>query len=144
MAASIPSYLFPRHNNLRSYNLRSRMKLLIVEDNPAMRRLLRRMLADLVDEFTECQDAGNVLRSYSLCRPDWVLMDIELTEMDGITATRRLLSAFPEAKVLVVTNYDDSTLRNASKQAGACGYVLKDDLLELRTWLSGTRGKEND
>lgn len=120
------------------------MKLLIVEDNPAMRRLLRRMLADLVDEFTECQDARNVLDPYSLCRPDWVLMDIEMTEVDGITATRRLLAEFPEAKVLVVTNYNDRALRNAAKRAGACGYVLKDDLLELRKLLSGTRGKEND
>ena len=102
-----------------------------------MRRLLRRMLADLVEEITECRDGVEVLDTYTRCQPDWVLMDIEMAEMDGLSATRQLTALFPEAKVLVVTNYDDRALRSAAQQAGACGYILKDDLLELRGLLGG-------
>lgn len=115
------------------------MKLLIVEDNPAMRRLLRRMLADLAEEVTECSDGKEVLDTYTRFQPDWVLMDIEMAEIDGICATRQLIAAFPEAKVVTVTNYDDRVLRTQAQQAGACGYVLKDDLLELRRLLEGKR-----
>ena len=111
------------------------MKLLIVEDNPAMRRLMRRMLAGLAEEITECSDGCEALDAYTRFQPDWVLMDIEMTEMDGIRATRRLIAAFPEAKVVTVTHSDDRGLRTAAQQAGACGYVLKDNLLELRGFL---------
>ena len=113
------------------------MKLLIVEDHPAMRRLLRRMLADLAEEIIECQDGCEVLETYTRCQPDWVLMDIEMKQIDGIRATRQLMTAFPDAKVVTVTNYDDRVLRTAAQQAGACGYVLKDNLLELRGLLVG-------
>jgi two-component system response regulator DegU len=115
------------------------MKLLIVDDNPAMRRLIRRMLADLAEEITECRDGCEVLDTYTRCQPDWVLMDIEMNEMDGVRATRQLTAMFPEAKVVVVTQHDDGVLRSAAQQAGACGYVLKDDLFELRGLLGGKR-----
>ena len=95
------------------------------------------MLADLAEEITECSDGGEVLDTYTRFQPDWVLMDIEMAEVDGIRATRQLTAAFLEAKVVTVTNYDDRVLRTRAQQAGACGYILKDDLLELRSLLGG-------
>jgi CheY-like chemotaxis protein len=115
------------------------MKLLIVDDNPAMRRLMRRLLADLTEEITECRDGDAVLEAYTRLRPDWVLMDFEMAALDGITATQQLIAAFPDAKVVTVTNYDDLVLRTRAQQAGACGYVLKDDLSELRGLLEGKK-----
>lgn len=52
--------------------------------------------------------------------------------MDGITATRRIVQTFPTARIVIVTHYDDVRLRNAAREAGACGYVLKDNLIEVR------------
>ncbi len=117
------------------------MKLLVVEDNPAMRRLIRRLLADLAEEIAECADGAEVLPIYTRFQPDWVFMDIEMKEMDGIEATQQLTAAFPEAKVVTVTNFDNQALRTAAQQAGACGYVLKDNLLDLRTLLAGKAEK---
>ncbi|MBX3277332.1 MAG: response regulator transcription factor [Acidobacteria bacterium] len=111
------------------------MKLLIVEDNAPMRQVTRRMVADLAECISEASDGDEVLRIYAEERPDWVLMDIEMARMNGIAATRQLLEAFPEARVVIVTNYNDEPLREAARRAGACGYVLKENLIDVRRLL---------
>src|SRR5215470_17985253 len=107
------------------------MKVLIAEDNPSMRRMIRRAVAGVADEISECNDGAAACSLYGELRPDWVLMDIELGQVNGITATRRIKAEYPEARVVIVTSYDDEQLRGAAKVAGACGYVLKEDLLAL-------------
>ena len=108
------------------------MNILIVDDSPRMRRTIRSLLAGLIHEVFECEDGSEVLAAYQAHRPDWVLMDIGLKEVDGIVATRALKAAFPEAKVVMVTDYDDARLREAAHHAGACAYVLKEDLFKVR------------
>ena len=112
------------------------MKVLIVEDNPSMRRVIRRTVAGVADEISECDDGAAACSLYGELRPDWVLMDIELGKVNGITATRRIKAEYPEARVVVVTNYNDEQLRETAKGAGACGYVLKEDLSVLRLILT--------
>jgi DNA-binding NarL/FixJ family response regulator len=63
-------------------------------------------------------------------------MDISMVTMDGMTATRRILQMFPAARIVIVTQYDDARLRSAARQAGACGYVLKNNLLDVRRFLA--------
>ena len=111
------------------------MKVLIVEDNPAMRRVIRRTVAEVADEISECSDGAAACSLYDEVRPDWVLMDIEMGEVNGLLATRRITAAYPEARIVIVTNHNDQWIREAARQAGACGYVLKEDLLALRQML---------
>ena len=59
-----------------------------------------------------------------------------MKSVDGLTATRCLLKRWPQAQVVIVTSYDDDLLREEARQAGACGYVLKENLLEVRQLLS--------
>lgn len=108
------------------------MTLLIVDDNAAVRRMIRRVVVDLVEDIRECADGGEALAAYRRVRPDVVLMDVEMTGVDGITATRQILSAYPDARVIIVTGHGDEQLRAAAREAGARGYVLKENLLELR------------
>ncbi|HUR36068.1 MAG TPA: response regulator, partial [Vicinamibacterales bacterium] len=68
-------------------------------------------------------------------RPDWVLMDLRMARMGGLEATRRLVAADGTARVLIVTDYDDVHWRAAASDAGACGYVLKENLLDIRRML---------
>ena len=112
------------------------MTLLIVEDNPLMRRLIASLLRDLAPIIYECSDGAEALAAYREHRPDWVLMDIEMERVDGLEATREIIAAFPEARILIVTNYDDEELREAAREAGACDYVLKDQLLDVRRMLT--------
>ncbi|HJQ70777.1 MAG TPA: response regulator transcription factor [Blastocatellia bacterium] len=111
------------------------MKLLIVDDHSAMRRMIRRVVNDLVSDFEECDDGSEALAAYTRSRPDWVLMDIEMSRMDGIAATREIIAAFPAAQVVIVSKHDDEQIRKAAREAGACGYVLKDNLMAVRKLL---------
>ncbi|MGH9873342.1 MAG: response regulator transcription factor, partial [Pyrinomonadaceae bacterium] len=112
------------------------MTILIVEDNDSMRRMIKRLVGDLTEAFAECVDGAQALATYNRYRPDWVLMDIKMNEMDGLAATREIKAAFPNARIVIVTGYDDTKLRDAARSAGACAYVHKENLLELRQILS--------
>jgi len=105
---------------------------LIVEDNHEMRRVIKAIVGGLADRIEERGDGREALAAYRECRPDWVLMDIRLPGLDGIGAVRQIRSRFPEAQVVMVTQYDDEDLRRAARVAGACEYVLKDDLIFFR------------
>ncbi len=118
------------------------MNLLIVDDHQPMRRLIKSLLADLAENISECADGAEALEIYRQTRPDWVLMDIEMNTVDGLTATSRITAAFPEARVVIVTNYDNAKLRSAASAAGACGYVLKEDLSQLREVLTERRRRQ--
>jgi DNA-binding NarL/FixJ family response regulator len=111
------------------------MTALIVDDSPQFRELIRTVLAGLVDQVNECADGDEAVAAYSAERPDWVLMDLRMARMGGLEATRRLLAADRTARVLIVTDYDDEHWRAAAIGAGACGYVLKDNVLEVRRLL---------
>jgi CheY-like chemotaxis protein len=108
------------------------MKMLIVEDNPAVRRLLRSLLADLAETVYECADGVEAVALYAAHQPDWVLMDLQLQTLDGLSATRQIRARFPDARVVLVTQYDSPALRMAATQTGVVAYVTKDDLLKLR------------
>jgi len=111
------------------------ISVMIVDDNDAIRRVLRTVLAGVADPIYECRDGGEAGAVYETHRPDWVLMDVAMDPVDGITATRHIMRAFPDARVVMVTQHADLSLRRAAHEAGACGYVLKDNLLDVRRFL---------
>jgi CheY-like chemotaxis protein len=106
--------------------------VLIVEDDEAMRRALRSMVADLVSEVHECVDSEHAMAAYTEHRPDWVVLDLTTRGMGGIDATRRITEAYPEARIIVVGNYDDDDLRSAARSAGAVGYVVTENMYDVR------------
>jgi two-component system, chemotaxis family, chemotaxis protein CheY len=118
--------------------------VLIIEDSEKMRRMLRTLLADSVSPLWECRDGEEGLAAYRAHHPDFVLMDINMNAIDGLTATREIRTVDPTAKVIMVTSYDQAELREAARDAGAIGYVLKDNLLELVTILKAERYPDGD
>lgn len=110
-----------------------KISILIVDDSYEMRRAIRSFLADLADQFYECSDGSQALEAYTDRQPDWVLMDIKMKEMDGLTATAQIISSFPQAKVVIITNYEDADVQRAARRAGACAFVTKADLMPLRS-----------
>jgi DNA-binding NarL/FixJ family response regulator len=110
------------------------IRVLIVDDSQPMRELIKMTLAGIAEIVGECADGADALACYEASRPDWVLMDWEM-RTDGLTATRRIIEAHPDARILIVTQHDDAGLRDAAIEAGARGFVLKDDLLALNSLL---------
>jgi len=111
------------------------MKVLIVEDNSAMRRLLRSIVGEWAEVF-ECEDGTEALSCYERVRPEWVLMDIRLPGINGIEATRRILASYADARVVIITNFADDQMRESARLAGACAYVLKENLSVLKQILN--------
>jgi DNA-binding NarL/FixJ family response regulator len=119
------------------------LRVLIVDDSEQMRRTIKSLLCDLVEEVCEASDGSEALAACRACLPDWVLMDVRMAGQDGISATRELKSSFPDTKVLVMTSFDDPGVCEAAAAAGACAFVLKDDLLALRRILSAPHGLDD-
>lgn len=119
--------------------------LLIVDDHPVVRDGLRGMFAG-DPRFQVLGEAGNGHEALAVARavrPDVVLMDLRMPEMDGVTTIRALQQAGLAARVLVLTTYDtDSDVLPAIK-AGATGYLLKDAPREelFRAVLAAHRGE---
>ena len=107
------------------------MKLLIVDDNSSIHRVIKSIVAHLAEEIHDCTDGAAALAAYNAHHPDFVLMDIAMKEVDGITATRQIIAADPAARIIIVSSYDGADLREAAQRAGACGYILKENLLDV-------------
>ncbi len=113
------------------------MKVLIVDDNASMRRMIRGIIQPLAAEIHECEDGGEAVGLYGSVLPDWVLMDIAMKPVDGIAATRQIIEAYPQARILMVTNFNDDDLRREAQEAGASKYLVKENLLDILDILNG-------
>jgi NarL family two-component system response regulator LiaR len=103
-------------------------RVLIVDDHPLLRRGLRAVLLSFPD-FTiagEASSGEEAVRLFAKVRPDVVLMDLVLPgSMGGIEAIRAILEFAPDAKIMVVSNYEKGEQVQEAFQAGALGYQLK-------------------
>jgi CheY-like chemotaxis protein len=116
------------------------MTILIVDDNPGIRRLLCRAVAELATTVHECSDGCFALAAYIAYQPNVVLMDVRMPTLDGLAATREILQFDPSARVVIVTDYDDEQLRTAGTDAGARAYFLKQNLTELAPLVAALAG----
>lgn len=123
---------FTTHSFGPSRSLSFSMRFLIVDDNPQVRAMIRDVLAGTESSFFECSDGDEAVAGYVAHKPDWVLMDIKMTRMDGITATRAIKGLHADARIIIVTNFEDHGVRSEALRAGAEAYVLKENVTELR------------
>jgi NarL family two-component system response regulator LiaR len=104
-----------------------RIRVLIVDDHPAVRRGLAAFLL-VFDDLELVGEAAGGRAALELCattRPDVVLMDLVMPEMDGATATQAIREAHPSTRVLALTSFQEGDLVNSALRAGAIGYLLK-------------------
>jgi DNA-binding NarL/FixJ family response regulator len=104
------------------------IRVLLVDDDALVRSGLRLMLAgaDGIEVVGEADDGRGVLAAVDAHRPDVVLMDIRMPQVDGIAATRLLRGQPRPPAVLVLTTFDADELVLRALQAGAAGFLLKD------------------
>jgi DNA-binding NarL/FixJ family response regulator len=104
------------------------IRVLLVDDDPLVRSGLRMMLAGAAaaDVVGEAEDGRGVLAAVDRHRPDVVLMDIRMPQLDGIAATRLLRAQPRPPAVIVLTTFQADELVLGALQAGAAGFLLKD------------------
>lgn len=104
------------------------IRLMIVDDQKLMRQGLRTLL-ELEGGFeivAEASDGQSALGAYAELQPDVVLMDIRMPGMDGVEATRRLHENWSNARVIILTTFNDDAYVFEALRVGALGYLLKD------------------
>jgi two-component system response regulator DegU len=109
------------------------MKLMVVDDDTRIRKLIISVVSDLTTEIFECGDGREAQARYAAHHPDLVLMDLAMPGLDGIVATRLIKSFDPEARIIIVTSHDGRAMRETARTAGACAFVLKEDISTLRS-----------
>jgi DNA-binding NarL/FixJ family response regulator len=105
----------------------SNVRILIVDDKPLVRKGIR-MFLELEEGLTVCGEAADGLegikKAFDL-KPDVVLLDLSMPNLDGLDATQLIRQGSPNAEVLIVTNHESLEAARLSAQAGASGYVTK-------------------
>ena len=103
------------------------IRILIVDDHSVVREGLRALLSAVhdIEIIAEAADGMEAIAAITKWKPDVTLMDLLMPKLDGVQATRRILKAHPEAKILVLTTIPNWYKVDLCLDAGACGYVLK-------------------
>jgi len=107
------------------------MVFLIADDNVAVRTMVKWFMEGPDRSFIESANGKAAVNDYARYKPDWVIMDIEMEALDGITATRKIVKKFLDAKIIILTQYDDPHLKKAALQAGAKACLPKEDMARL-------------
>jgi DNA-binding NarL/FixJ family response regulator len=104
------------------------IRVLIVDDQALIREGLKILLEleEGIEIVGEAAEGSSGVAAYASARPDVVLMDIRMPLMDGVEATKRIRALDPDARILVLTTFDEDRLVLDAVRAGARGYLLKD------------------
>jgi DNA-binding NarL/FixJ family response regulator len=103
------------------------LRVLLVDDDELMRAGLRAVLSSdpSLEVVGEAVDGRDAVARVARLRPHVVLMDVRMPRLDGISATREILGSAPDARVLMVTTFEDDEYIFGSLSAGASGFLLK-------------------
>jgi DNA-binding NarL/FixJ family response regulator len=103
------------------------VRVLIVDDDALMRAGLRGVLSsdDGIEVVGEAGDGRDAVYRARRSAPDVVLMDVRMPDVDGITATRRVLAELPEVRVVILTTFEQDDYIFGALSAGASGFLLK-------------------
>jgi DNA-binding NarL/FixJ family response regulator len=105
------------------------IRVLVVDDHPLIRDALTELFAETpdIEVVGTCADGSEVVDAVVRTGPDVVLMDLQMPQVDGIEATRRLRNAHPGVRVVVLTGALTPATVHEARSLGVAGYLLKED-----------------
>jgi two-component system response regulator DegU len=115
-----------------------RTKIVLADDHEPFRRAFKSLFRANEAEFFECKDGHEALLLYSQHRPDWVVLDFDMSPVDGLTATEQIRGQFPEARIILITLHSGEDIQTAVRKAGAVAYIKKENLLQARDLIRST------
>ncbi len=103
------------------------IKVLIADDQELIRQSLQIVLStqEGIQVTDSAANGREVIRSVGLIRPDVILMDIRMPEMDGVQCTQRIKEMYPDIRIIILTTFDDDEYVYSALKYGASGYLLK-------------------
>jgi DNA-binding NarL/FixJ family response regulator len=106
------------------------IRVLTVDDHPVVRAGVGALIdaTDDLEVVAEGSDGAEAVLLYDQHRPDVVVMDVRMPNVDGVRATRSIIESHPDARIVVLTSYEGDADVYRALQAGARGYLLKDTL----------------
>jgi len=111
---------------------------MIVDDHAEMRTFIRSLLGGIAQEFVECGGGEAAVARFASELPDWTIMDIRMPGVNGFVATRQIKAQFPEARIVIITQHDNPKLRDLAAEAGATGFLSKEELTRLNDIITGS------
>jgi two-component system response regulator NreC len=104
-----------------------KISVLLVDDHAILRAGLRSLLAtyDDIEVVGEASDGEEAIRKVRELKPDVIVMDVQMPGMNGLIATRYIMEEYPDARILMLTQYGNKEYVLPLLEAGAGGYVLK-------------------
>jgi DNA-binding NarL/FixJ family response regulator len=121
----------------------NKLRVLLVDDHALVRRGFRRMLEDepSFQVVGEASDGGEAVKRAEQLRPDVIVMDCALPQVNGIEAMRQILKLLPDTAILMLSMHSEDTLVRQAMEAGARGYILKNAMdLDLVTAIKKVAG----
>ena len=112
---------------------------MIVDDHEGMRNIIRQLIVAPGDSVVECGSGDEALLALASFKPDCVTMDISMPGLCAFQTTQKLRAAHPSARVIFVSSHDQPDYRRAAQEAGAVGYVMKENLSELYLFVATKR-----
>jgi len=109
------------------------MKIMIVDDNKLMREAIIQAVSRDNDEIIEFENGEGAVDNCEQFQPDWILMDIQMSKMNGIVAAEKIIEKLPRAKIAFVTSYDNKVYRTKAEKIGAKHYFIKNNLIAIRS-----------
>ena len=106
------------------------IRIVTVDDHPLLRKGIAALINGQSDLklVAEASNGKEALEAFRSQRPDVTLMDLQMSEMDGVEAIRAIRNEFPEARIIVLTTYKGDSQALRAFKAGAQAYILKGDV----------------
>jgi DNA-binding NarL/FixJ family response regulator len=104
-----------------------KIRVLIADDHQVVRDGLKNILVNtgIINVVSEANDGEEAIKRYFESKPDVVIMDISMPNLNGIEATKKIIEKDPEARILVLTMHDNQEYLNQTIRSGALGFILK-------------------
>ena len=108
---------------------------MIVDDSQLMREIIGRYVKNNSNVIVECSSGEEAIVAYPKEMPDLVLMDVQMQLKDGFTASKEILDKNPNAKIIIITQHDDSIHQKLAMNCGAIGFISKSNLEEIQKYM---------
>ena len=112
------------------------MNCLIIDESPTRRKFLQSILKPHITELWEAVNPREIQARLNSSHPYWVVFNLETHGLDGLKLVQNLKEQHPDNRTIVLSAYDDPDLKSEALKAGAFGFVLLDNLLEVEVLVS--------